>query len=410
MRIKTRLLRAAAITVSALALGLSSAASAATYILTELTGGDLDFASYTVTGLNELGQISGFGRAANGDTQGVYWNTGQAEARLVQVFRGRTSVTAGINESGRIVGTQTSFDGIQSAFTYDISTGNLNAFGLGRSIGNGINDAGMVVGSRALGTGANPFLYNPTTAETTFYDLPANAKSAEFNAITNDGHIIGSRTPFDPAFPDPAFDPQPTIFILENAFGSVPTDAFPRFRRTDFVAANNAGQFAVSFTFPGSPFFGTSVSLGNLDGSPTPPGAGLGRLPGDPANYGGGFNDQLDFVGESYNENRYGGSYGDAIITTLGGGTAKLSTLVTNLGSNFLQQGSLINNRGQIVAFGFNANGRRANFLLTPENMVSPGVPEPASWALMIAGFGLTGTALRRRAGTVSFSRRKLSN
>jgi len=27
----------------------------------------------------------------------------------------------------------------------------------------------------------------------------------------------------------------------------------------------------------------------------------------------------------------------------------------------------------------------------------SPGVPEPAAWALMIAGFGLTGAALRRR-------------
>jgi microcystin-dependent protein len=28
---------------------------------------------------------------------------------------------------------------------------------------------------------------------------------------------------------------------------------------------------------------------------------------------------------------------------------------------------------------------------------VSPGVPEPASWALMIGGFGLAGVALRRR-------------
>jgi len=28
----------------------------------------------------------------------------------------------------------------------------------------------------------------------------------------------------------------------------------------------------------------------------------------------------------------------------------------------------------------------------------SGGVPEPASWALMIAGFGLAGAALRRRS------------
>jgi hypothetical protein len=409
MHIKSTLLRSAAFTVAALALGVSSAASAATYLLTELTGGDLDFARYSVTGINELGQISGFGRTADGDTQAVYWDTGQTGAQLVQTFRAASSVTAGINESGRIVGTQTSVDGIQSAFTYDIGTNQLNAIGFGGTIGNSINDAGFVVGSSALasfgdGTRRSAFLYDPNFMTTSFYGLPANAHSTEFNAIINDGHIIGSRTPFAAVFPDPAFDPQHTVFILENQFSSIPDGDFPRFRRTDFVAANNAGQYAVNFTFPGSPFFGNSVSLGNLDGSPTPPGARLGRLPGDQATYGGGFNDQLDFVGESYNENRYGGSYGDGIITTISGGTIKLSSLISNLGSNFIQQGQMINNRGQIVALGFEGNGRRANFLLTPENLVSPGVPEPASWALMITGFGLCGASLRQRAKRVTYA------
>jgi hypothetical protein len=395
MRIKNTFFRAASLAVATLALSVSSAASAATYILTELTGGDLDFASYTATGINEHGQISGYGRAGDGSTQAVFWDTGQTGAQAVPAFRASTSVTAGINESGRIVGTQTSQDGIQSAFTYDIGTGNLNAFGLGRSIGNGINDAGFVVGSRALGTSTNPFLYNPITGETTFYGLPVNAKSAEFNAITNDGHIIGSRTPFSGPIPDP-LDPQHGVFVLNDQTGAVPDGPFEQIRRLDFVASNNAGQYAVNVSFPGSPFSSNFVLLRNLDGTANP--AGLGRLPGDPVNYGGGFNDQLDFVGESYNENRYGGSYGDAIITTVGGGTIKLSTLVTNLGSNFLQQGSLINNRGQIVAFGINEFGRRSNFLLTPESVVSPGVPEPASWALMITGFGFVGAAARRRA------------
>ncbi len=38
----------------------------------------------------------------------------------------------------------------------------------------------------------------------------------------------------------------------------------------------------------------------------------------------------------------------------------------------------------------------------TADAIVNPGVPEPASWALMIAGFGLTGAAMRRRT-TVRF-------
>jgi PEP-CTERM motif len=34
-------------------------------------------------------------------------------------------------------------------------------------------------------------------------------------------------------------------------------------------------------------------------------------------------------------------------------------------------------------------------------NVGPGGVPEPASWALMIAGFGLTGAAMRRRTKVV---------
>lgn len=33
---------------------------------------------------------------------------------------------------------------------------------------------------------------------------------------------------------------------------------------------------------------------------------------------------------------------------------------------------------------------------------VSPGIPEPATWGLLVAGFGLTGSALRRRRGAVA--------
>ena len=52
----------------------------------------------------------------------------------------------------------------------------------------------------------------------------------------------------------------------------------------------------------------------------------------------------------------------------------------------------------QLSEFAFAGASPDANLVLT----TAGGVPEPASWALMIAGCGLTGAALRRRrAGTL---------
>lgn len=46
-----------------------------------------------------------------------------------------------------------------------------------------------------------------------------------------------------------------------------------------------------------------------------------------------------------------------------------------------------------------------ASFLQpTYTNQFTYGVPEPTTWALMIAGFGLTGAALRRRRHSVAFA------
>jgi hypothetical protein len=49
----------------------------------------------------------------------------------------------------------------------------------------------------------------------------------------------------------------------------------------------------------------------------------------------------------------------------------------------------------------FTDNKGGVSFLL---NSVSGAVPEPSSWAMMIAGFGLMGTAMRRRKAIASFA------
>lgn len=65
------------------------------------------------------------------------------------------------------------------------------------------------------------------------------------------------------------------------------------------------------------------------------------------------------------------------------------------IGQRFLNQGdsvlAIVNRNG---SYGSDSTG--VNFTLTA------GVPEPANWALLIAGFGLTGAAMRRRRTRVA--------
>lgn len=50
-----------------------------------------------------------------------------------------------------------------------------------------------------------------------------------------------------------------------------------------------------------------------------------------------------------------------------------------------------------------NAEGAiSGGFTLSTPPAPTPGIPEPAAWALLIAGFGLTGAAMRRRRATVA--------
>ena len=67
-----------------------------------------------------------------------------------------------------------------------------------------------------------------------------------------------------------------------------------------------------------------------------------------------------------------------------------INSLVVNLGGWDLTAPQGINDAGQIVGFGIDEFGATRAFLLTA-------VPEPSSWAMLIAGFGLVGAALRRR-------------
>jgi hypothetical protein len=88
-------------------------------------------------------------------------------------------------------------------------------------------------------------------------------------------------------------------------------------------------------------------------------------------------------------------------------------TVTTNAGEYFLTSPVLSGAGGGALTFvGFRAD---AGEYFTSVNVYSPnatgftdvqlgvaGVPEPASWAMLIAGFGLVGATMRRRSGRVA--------
>jgi hypothetical protein len=71
----------------------------------------------------------------------------------------------------------------------------------------------------------------------------------------------------------------------------------------------------------------------------------------------------------------------------------------------FVKSGSVQLTAGQFLAFGINNLGNYSNdstgfnFVLT-----TGAVPEPAAWAMMLAGFGLLGSTMRRRARGVAYA------
>lgn len=78
------------------------------------------------------------------------------------------------------------------------------------------------------------------------------------------------------------------------------------------------------------------------------------------------------------------------VVATPLGGIGPVVSSATHSGSIFL-------NAGQFLAFGLNNAGNYSNDSTGFNFVLTNAVPEPASWALMIAGFGLAGAAARRR-------------
>ena len=82
---------------------------------------------------------------------------------------------------------------------------------------------------------------------------------------------------------------------------------------------------------------------------------------------------------------------------------ASFTSLVDPTGKGGKFEGMTLDDQGNIYLVSDDGNGTNQSYLVKLKYN-APAVPEPASWALMIAGFGIAGARLRRRKTAVRFA------
>jgi probable HAF family extracellular repeat protein len=349
----------------------------------------------------------------------------QAATRYTITDLGTTFTPSEINDSGWIVGRNLSHAFVRTADGTMIDLGDLGT-GANASFGNGINNLGTAVGSSAVPGGANAgthaFTWTQADGIVDIGEPAGGTERAAAQAINNLGQVVGTGS-----------SSGSSAFLWTQAGGFKLLSGLAGTNSASAVDISDAGFIAGGSSIPG----GSHAVRWGLDGSVTD----LGDLPGGANDsFAAAINEAGQIVGQSESAsgrraflwteaagmrdlgvlaaasrgtaaadiNDAGvviGSNQDnliqstAFVWTEAFGMRDLNSLTDTNSAWHLSSTFSINNNNQIVGSG-ELNGRSHYFLLNPYE--AAGVPEPASWALMIGGFGLAGTQLRRRKATLA--------
>jgi probable HAF family extracellular repeat protein len=332
-------------------------------------------------GLNDRGQVAGYVNSHAGFYDGVSF-------RDLGGFRvDANSVALGINYGGLIVGNAITKLGDQQAFVYSTGTGfkDLGTLGGPNSSANSINDKGQIVGYSYTTSPAvfHAFLYQNGVIK----DLGTLGGQISFaTAINASGEITGNSTN--------AEGKRHAFLYVHNklidlGFPTIPANT--KAGESSGTALNEKGTVVGVYSYldlksPGDVSHDILRAF-RYDGVRF---IDLGTLGGGNAQAHG-INKAGDIVGSS----DLPGDVNEHAFLFRQGHIYDLNDLIP-AGTGFtLKDASAINQAGQILVNGTDAQGNNRAFLLTPD---SKNTPEPSSLLLVILGsLGMLGIARRRR-------------
>jgi probable HAF family extracellular repeat protein len=324
-------------------------------------GGD----SSSAWGINDAGQVVGESYTAEGpDPSGILtphaFMTGPGGAGMTDLgtLGGSSSRAFGINDAGEVVGSSDTRDGVAHAFiTGPNGTGmrDLGTLGGDSSAASAINDAGQVAGASDAGLGlSHAFITDP--GGTGMRDLGTLGGDASFaNGVNSAGRVVGFSYTTEGAA---AFITGPNGAGM-RALGGGSADA---------SGINDAGQVTGNFSMAGG---GYHAFITGPDGTGL---RDLGTLGGNLSSASG-INEAGQVVGTSSTAE----GFAHAFITGAGGvGMTDLNSLVRLPDGWVLTGATGINDAGQVIA---------------------AAIPEPESYALLLAGLALIAAVAWRKKG-----------
>lgn len=329
-------------------------------------------------GLNNRGDVVGVWESGGPDTQSFLYRNGRMEWLGADL---QTYVYANaLNDRGQVVGSLRTAQGRRVPFLYANGRfrtlgGTLGGPGPGDALD--INAAGQVVGFRS----GNSFVFDGV--QTRRLDVPGLSNERPW-VINDQGLVAGT------GLPESVPNSISQVFLHEpggTRLLPLPPVPAPYFELS-VTSINSAGQLAVVARSDGATrsYLWDEGRYTLLRGLSFQPDTRLNAL----NDKGWGVGNSIDFIPGN-------GIRSEAFLWR-GGKTVNLNELVRAEDAQrwSLRDATAINERGQIVGYGFLDGGLGTHaFLATP-------VPEPAAWALWLAGLALTGCAARRRAAATA--------